>query len=1441
MHLSLRARGVSAGLSTVSSVVPVSPFDFISELIAEKRWETARRICLQFLETSDPGASETTACLFQLHEVYCKLGDFHAAHQALERIVPANDREKFECAWQLAHDFLAFSVESFYRTSSEARTGLTYDEYRDRMQDGARLFLNQAILLEVSDADRLRLKDLMRQLGMKEIFPDEEKSQAAAPNLPVVSDLQPTGIVSGTLRFPDGSPALHVQVTLGLRMEKETPNLDTLLERDMGWPHAIAPMRTLVAETDAKGSFKFDAVPAGAHEFLAVTLDPSVYDIPTRFLLHSFEVIEGKEVRHDLTITEWTSAPPREVTSPFEEKIIHDGIAYHRVHQEILKNSFHYDFPRQLVSFALPPEIPGDTGTLLILSSANPLQPHPFQVTEGGAVQFFADLPRRSDRVFALYHSKLVAPRTASAPSSLSFTPEAGEATAVIETGRAAFRIAYGKRASSMSPLAGLRGEDGVWRGQGRFVLPAGMTIVSCESRVLESGPLLLSVELKYRMSSGADYTWILTAHQGEAYLLVREISPEIEGAAFEFSLREWSGGRGYLHWVPEGGSTCWTDLRAEDRELARLQESIAWWIPPQGFGYAMTPPELEQRDYIGIFTQRRGDWIDRKFEQVAQGPGDANRELDWPFPEMMGSTISMITAHTDVTGDAFFRFGFFDGERQWGVLASTLERNDGTWKELSAVQHKNSSPRLQDFKEWRLDEQDTRARPFLVAHRAELKELRKKTTSPLLAPYWERIRDGKARNGPVAGVLFLVANDPVVAWRKKLEIYQGACIRSKMVLLGRDFGDCYSPVGARILTPWAEEYDLLAASGVFSLEEERTIRQFLMLMGHMHMEPDLMNWKYNSRNANFEADRIDVVGTVGMCFLGNPDAERFVAHGIELMKKSLEVYCTPGSGKWYENPACYYLHASKCRMNFLFHLYRHKLFDATSIPRLKDFLRWGILLLTPPCPDSYEVMRDGLSGEDYDRVNKVRRLPPVGDHAHLGPWIPDHYVLAAKLYREKDPAFSDLLLAAYDAGGRDGSYYGNPPLIFSSCSEDDLRAGPMPELPSRRLEGFGAVLRDHFGRPDEFYLLFKQGPGGYRYHRTEGSFILFVGGRPLVYDGGEAGETWRHSTLSFYDAQMPLAAGHVERFHAFSGLDFVQGVHPQAVKPGEPVFLSDSCHHQLVKVAHERFAEKNPVNVRSILVAKDEYIVVHDDLHLDPSIPCRWHLQVVSDEHSGNTREGYLFKGRFGPDLQVLFPDQGFSEETVERLSLLDTKAVPNPRTGKMRGGYLASDHPRTAIRPETDSFAMRHLSVRADAPKGYVSILRPLTPGRKPIQARALENGNGKVGLAVSGDGLDDQLFLNRENVIFEDARVRFSGRYGAVLRRSHGCQCFLLAGSRLEAEGVSIVSDGPAVRVELFPDGRIELVAEGEGRIQLAGTLSPRVLDLSGGRITMELCRG
>ncbi len=1377
--------------------------------------ETARRLGAKALREAPSNV------LVRLqHEACRRLSDFPSAEAVLEKFLPQNEREKFELLLLWAEDNHVLSFFDFYRTSAEAAAGLSGQEYADKYQARSVEFFQSALAL-ADDPDRRHLlaqtllrtrsKHLVREWGL-----DSEESPVAASRPVFIAG---SGALSGRLTFPDGKPVAKATVTLGLELGVifESDPRTQLLTGSEEFEVHYGPQRILTSRTDRDGRFSIGKIPHGKHEFLSVTLDPAAFDIPTRFLAQGIVVSDDREIHLDFQIDEWKSAPSEVVESPFPEQLDRDGVRYRRRFEQKFRNPFHHAFPRQMVRIPLPMGVTSNPERLLVLSDLS--RAEPLQVS-GREVLFFTDLPQLARKVVALYEAETNLSQTVGKGAFLQPRPEADGKSAVIDTGRASFRIPWGQGGDgdALPPLISVRGEDGVWRGKGRFRLPAGISILSRRTDIVEAGPLLLEVEVVYALSNRANYTCRFTAHRDEPYLLVHEISPEIEGASFEFSLSEFSGGRGYLHWCPHVTARRWTTLRGEERELARLQESIAWWCPPQGFAYAMTPDSIEEMDFIAVFTRNRGEWIDRKFERLTYGPIDAagkeNRELDWPWPEMVGSTISMITAQTDAAGDAYFKFGLFDGERQWGVLVSSLDRNDGRDIELSEVQHKNSSPKLNDFKEWKLDEPDQIQRPAVTAQRKNLRALRLKKQSPVFGPVWEKIASNRPKIdnwfsfnkggqtsrrqsdiigsevGPVMGMNFAIDADPRVAWLMKRELVNAAAVYSKAILSGRDHSDAYSPVGGRPITLWAENYDLVAASGVFNPEEERLVRSFLMLMGHMYSEADFMNWHYNSRNANFESDRVDIVGVIGLAFWGNPDAERFVHHSSSLMERALNAYCTPGSGKWYENPACYYLQSLKCRTSLAFHLAEHGWMDLTAIPRFKDFLRWAIVLTMPPAPREYAALKQSCDADTYLALEKVRRIPPIGDHAEIGRTYGEHFALMAKLYRKRDPKFADELLWIYRAGGSSGEGYANFPLFFASLDEADLQSESKPEpLVSRRLEAFGAVFRDNFNQPDEFYMLLKQGPGGYRYQNTEGSLILFANGKPLLYDGGEAGETWRHSTVSFYDTHIPLEAGHVERFHAFPGLQFVQGVHPCINAPGE---ILDRCHHSRVEVAYQRILEPNPVDARSIFWIRNEYLIMHDELKLDPMIASHWHLQVVAEGETGDSQAGYLFQGRYGTDLQVLLPGQRFlSEECVQ---------VPHVSHG---------DFPI----PTKDCFAVRHLHLRGDSPDFYLAVLRPLSAGKTPVAA-ALALG----GVRVIGADIDDRLFFKRGGIAIRESGLEFSGRYGAVIRRGEALQLSLLDGTVLQVGDVRIEAEGLAVFLNLSGK-RADVTLEGDGKGQIS----------------------
>lgn len=1386
----------------------------IADALQQKRYETARRIGFQLLRESITADAGT---ILALHDALMHLADIEGAIDLLSSHQHLFADSPLLFALRLASDYRQKAAAKHYRMSKEEKAGYSVDEFIEVYRARASEKLEEARQLARTESDQQELTKALVQFGLKSPEP-----KVAPPSSPAAEG---AGILSGRLLLFDGTPAGEVTVTLGLHLSYERVDPATFTTHDLGYRPRIAEQQTLQVTTSAEGRFEFARVPAGTHEFLSATLRPDRFPIATHFLARAIEVPAASRLElGEITLSEWQSAPPASSQVTHCDKICDGAGEWSKAGEFRISNPFHYHFPRQLLRLPFPAPAPDQI--LRVVSQNGESMAHQSVANELAVI---VQIPSQSELSLAVYTGPASA-QSNSSTTELALTAEEGGVLR-IDTGPASFYLA-GDR-SGHPPILAVRGCDGLKRGQGRFVLPPGVEVLSQRTEVLHEGPVLIELAIRYELSNQLRYTLQATAVAGESCLLVHEVSHELNGAAFEFSLREFSGGRGFLHWNAETGSKHWTTLQKEDEVVGKLPESVPWWVSPQGFGYAMTPDSLAEQDYIAVFTIRRGEWIDRKFERIAQGPidetGRENRELDWPYPEMVGSTISMITAETSRNGDAWFRFRLFDGERRWGLLVSTLDQNDGDYKEISSVQHANSSPRLQEFKDWQFDLPDQVVRPHVVVSREKLIELRAKSRSERFQSIWTKIREGSVP-GPTGGLTFAIECDPVVAWRKRIQLLEVAQVYSRMTLLGRDWSDIYSPVGGRPITQWAEDYDMIAASGVFTAEEERLVRAFFLLMGHMFMEPDFMNWKFNGRNANFEADRVDIVGTVGMVFAGHPDAEKFLRHATERTFKSLTVYCAPNSGKWYENPACYYLHASKCRMNIVYHLASHGRLDISTIPRLKEFLSWGIVLLTPPQPVSYEIMKSG-GEEDYLTCEKIRKVPPIGDHAGLGRWLSEHYAFMARYFTAFDPAFAEELMQAYFCSSGDGrrlldncsrpmdregdlkfnraagAACGNLPLLFTTLEENHVPAEATLNLSSQRLEGFGAVLRTKVNTSEEGYLLVKQGPGGYRYHRTEGSFLFFAKGRPLVYDGGEAGETWRHSTLSFYDTHMPLAAGRVERYYAQPGFQFVQGIHSQVIRPGKPVYLSDSCEHELVEECYRRFRCDTPAVTRSFAWVGDDYLVIHDDLELEPEVPTHWNLQVVADSETGDPEKGLRFAGRFGVDLSVHLPGQTFGATSVRPHPIFEYHA-----------------------RPE-QCFSMRHLQLSRPAKRSFLAVLAPVLRGRTlDFRAESLLSGEKIQGVKVSSASFEDILFFSRPGMQWSNSRTTFSGHYGAIRQEAGTTTLVLMGEGALSLDEVELRSSGPNLLLNRTPDG-VQIQASGKGVISVAGPCGDLSLEIDG----------
>ena len=150
-----------------------------------------------------------------------------------------------------------------------------------------------------------------------------------------------------------------------------------------------------------------------------------------------------------------------------------------------------------------------------------------------------------------------------------------------------------------------------------------------------------------------------------------------------------------------------------------------------------------------------------------------------------------------------------------------------------------------------------------------------------------------------------------------------------------------------------------------------------------------------------------------------------------------------------------------------------------------------------------------------------------------------------------------------------------------------------------------------------------------------------------------------------------------------------------------------------------------------------------------------------------------------------------------------------------------------------------MRHLMLTGDNPDHYLAVLRPLAAGARPVTARALTVDTRTAGVAVTGEGIDDMLWFARDGIRFAEAKCRFDGRYGALRRRANALELILLDGRRLESDGISLESDGPAVQIQITGD-RVDLTAEGTGRVTVTDHGTPKILTLDGKPIHTDWTR-
>jgi len=541
----------------------------------------------------------------------------------------------------------------------------------------------------------------------------------------------------------------------------------------------------------------------------------------------------------------------------------------------------------------------------------------------------------------------------------------------------------------------------------------------------------------------------------------------------------------------------------------------------------------------------------------------------------------------------------------------------------------------------------------------------------------------------------------------------------------GIEFSSHLSPVGIRPVFRHAGQIDLLLGDDdLLEPAIKQQLRERFAYLAYLLTDSSFMAHKYNAGHPNFDADRYVAIAAIAMLYPDHPHAQQWLDHAVRSLRKAMRVYVVPGSGKWAENLGGYYNWSTNIIGGMANALKHTGAADPYAWPEFQDFWRWGLVTALPPKPWIGNLGGDRAA----DKLVRVRQTPGIGDNGGDGGLsVHGGFALAGAHILQHNPELGRQLLWLWDQGGRAG--YGHYPYaLFFGLNAGHLHTArdprSAPRFPSRVLEGYGSIFRADFGRPSEGYLLFKCGPGGYRYHGEEGSFVLFGQGQPLSLDGANNFRPEQHSTVTFGKENTGLLRGRIVQFESTPQLDYTAGRFPgtpeQLRRTGTLARPESDEEPTTGKSAHSTRAlhKEGDVICRQILFRKNDYVVIRD--RIDSVQDATWRMLLLVEElkKSKHRLDG---RGWLGVNVAVSLFQFASGSESLQ---------------------------PVPAQRITVDSQPLRQQRIALPLPPGYgvVAVINFFKPGQKPWRVKpndgrlVLDSAKGNVTeiIKLSGDTL-------------------------------------------------------------------------------------------------------
>jgi hypothetical protein len=258
--------------------------------------------------------------------------------------------------------------------------------------------------------------------------------------------------------------------------------------------------------------------------------------------------------------------------------------------------------------------------------------------------------------------------------------------------------------------------------------------------------------------------------------------------------------------------------------------------------------------------------------------------------------------------------------------------------------------------------------------------------------------------------------------------------------------------------------------------------------------------WQYawnrgrTSYLANFGSDLYTGVGLMALVLGDHPNSKQWLQYTLGELDKEFTYYISPdGAGE--ENVANYYLWTWRQLTALLGALKHNGIFDAGKHPRYQAASRFWIEVLTPPQPK----LAAYAAPAPIKPEERLRRIPPFGDHGFNNRVVTELGGQTGILKDANPQLAAESAWAWRQAGAA-------KPTVEMGVIPHLLVADPtveprVPVLASRRLRGFGAILRNHFPSDKETYLAIKASRIYSHHQPDEGAIHLFGRGVPIVLD----------------------------------------------------------------------------------------------------------------------------------------------------------------------------------------------------------------------------------------------------------------------------------------------------------------------------------------------------